>query len=78
MNYKEKKEEMMTKYDEVIRAIAKANDVDMGVAFDMFKTNIVHDGNYPYVKFDVEEAKKDFTELLGIADAIVNGTSKEE
>lgn len=72
--YKEKKEEIMSKYDEVIRALARANDVDMGIAFDMFKSNIVNDGNYPYIKLDVEEAKKDFTELLEIADAIVNGT----
>lgn len=65
MNYKEKKEELMEKYDRVIRAIAVANDCDMGVAFDMLTSNIVHDGNYPYVK--EEEAKKDFEELLRIA-----------
>lgn len=67
MNYTEKKEEMMAKYDEVIRALAKANNVDMGIAFDMFTSNVVHGGTYPYIKFDEEEAKKDFEELLRIA-----------
>lgn len=65
MNYKEKKEELMEKYDRVIRAIAVANDCDMGVAFDKLCSNVVHGDKNPYVK--EEEAKKDFEELLGIA-----------
>lgn len=63
--YKEKKEELMEKYDRSIRAIAVANDCDMGVAFDRLISNVMYGKNYPYVK--EEEAKKDFEELLGIA-----------
>lgn len=44
----------------------------MGVALDMFKTNIMHNGTYPYIKFDEEEARKDFEELLKIAGAEVS------
>jgi hypothetical protein len=67
MNYIAKKDEMLEKYDDVIRALAKANNVDMGIAFDMFTSNVVHGGTYPYIKFDEEEAKRDFEELLGLA-----------
>lgn len=70
--FREKKEEIAVKYDEQIRAIAKANDVDMGVALDMFKSNIMHNGKYPYIKLDEEEARKDFEELLQIAGAEVS------
>lgn len=67
MEFREKKLELLEKWLEPIRALAKANNVDLGVAFDMFVSNVIHDGTYPYIKFDEEEAKKDLEELLGIA-----------
>lgn len=65
MGYKEKKEEMMKKYEGAIKAVAIANDMDMGVAFDMLESNINRGGTYPYVK--EEEFKKDYEELIGLA-----------
>lgn len=65
MDYREKKEQMMEKYDFAIRAIAVANNVDMGVAFDMLKSNMTRGGNYAYV--NAEEFNKDYEELLEIA-----------
>ena len=67
MDYKEKKKEIEEKYVEPIKAIAVANDVDMGVAYEMFKTNITQGGKYQYAKFNEEEAKKDFEELIELA-----------
>jgi hypothetical protein len=66
MDYKTKKEEMIEKYDRPIRALAVANDVDMGIAFDMLEANINNGGTYPYVK--VEEFKKDWQELIELAE----------
>lgn len=66
MDYKEKKEELKKKYEAPTRAIAIANDVDMGIAFDMLETNINNGGTYPYVK--VEEFKKDWQELIDLAE----------
>lgn len=71
-NYKEKKEKIMEKYDRAIRAIAYANNVDMGVALDMLEENVLRDGRYAYV--NVEEAKKDFEELDEIAKGIAEPT----
>ena len=65
MEYKEVKEMLVEKYDRAIRAIAVANDCDMGVAFDKLCTNVLHDGNYPYIK---PEAKEDFAKLLESAE----------
>ena len=65
MNYGEKKEEMMKKYEDATRAVAIANDVDMGVAFEMLESNINRGGTYSYVK--EEEFKKDYQELLELA-----------
>ncbi len=62
MDYKEKKEELMKKYEVPTRALAIANGVDMGIAFDMLEANINRGGTYPYVK--VEEFKKDWQELI--------------
>lgn len=62
MNYGEKKEAMMKKYEDATRTLALANDVDMGVAFDMLEANINRSGTYPYVK--EEEFKKDWQELI--------------
>jgi hypothetical protein len=65
MDYKEMKEKLVEKYDRAIRAIAVANDVDMGIAFDMLCSNVVHGDNNPYVK---AEAKQDFEELLKLCE----------
>ena len=65
MDYKEKKEELMKKYERVIGAISIANDMDMGVAWDMLVSNVTRGGTYPYVK--EEEFKKDYQELLELA-----------
>lgn len=65
MEYKDKKHEIQRKYVEVIKAIAIANDVDMGVAYDMLKDNVMRNGKNAYV--NMEEARKDFEELKEIA-----------
>ena len=58
MNYKEKKNEIEEKYVEPIKALSRVNNVDMGVAFDMFQDNVTHGTiRYQYVDFNVEEAK---------------------
>lgn len=62
MNYKEKKDEMRKKYEYAVNAISVANGVDVGVAFEMLRANIMNDGNYPLVNID--EFKKDYEELL--------------
>lgn len=62
MNYKEKKEEMKKKYEYAVNAISVANGVDIGVAFEMLRANVINDGNYPLV--NIEEFKKDYEELL--------------
>lgn len=62
MDFKEKKEKLMEKYDKAIRAIAIANDVDMGVAFDMLIANEINEGTYAYV--NKEEFAKDYEELI--------------
>ena len=65
MDYKDKKYEIQRKYVEAIKAIAIANDVDMGVAYDMLKDNVMNNGKNPYV--NMEAARKDFEELKEIA-----------
>lgn len=62
MSYKEKKEEMKKKYEYAINAISVANGVDVGVAFEMLRADIINGGNYPIV--NIEEFKKDYDELL--------------
>lgn len=42
-----KKEELEKKYDARVRGISKANNVDMGVAFDMFVANAERGTAYP-------------------------------
>lgn len=66
MDYKTKKEEMMKKYEGATRALAIANDMDMGVAFDMLEANVNRGGTYPYVK--EEEFKKDWQDLIALAE----------
>lgn len=63
--YEQKKKEMMEKYDYAIKSLSVANDVDMGVAFDMLKTNARVPHNYDYV--NQEELEKDYRELLELA-----------
>lgn len=65
MEYKDKKHEIQRKYVEAIKAIAIANDVDMGVGYDMLKDNVMNNGKNPYV--NMEAARKDFEELKEIA-----------
>lgn len=62
MNYREKKEEMRKKYEYAVNAISAANGVDVGVAFEMLRANVINGGLYPIV--NVEEFKKDYEELL--------------
>ena len=64
--YEEKKNEMMQKYDYAIKALSVANNVDMGVAFDMLKTNARVPQNYAYVNQD--DLEKDYRELLEAAE----------
>lgn len=67
MNFAEKKEEMEAKYERAINAIAEANNVDVGVAFDMLEANVLRDGKYaiaPFGYVDVEEYTKDNAELV--------------
>lgn len=58
MAYKEKKEELEAKYEDVIKVIAKNENVDMGIAFDMFVANIEQGYMYGW-----REAKADFEAL---------------
>ncbi len=62
MSYKEKKEEMKKKYEYAINAVSAANGVDVGVAFEMLRADIINGANYPIV--NIEEFKKDYDELL--------------
>lgn len=61
MNYREKKDAMRKKYEYAVSAIAVANGVDMGVAFEMLRANILDGGKYPIV--NIEEFKKDWEDL---------------
>ena len=66
---KEFKEKVYEEFKEEINAIVKASEkedwkADIGVATDMFLTNIENDGNYPYV--NVEKAKVRITELRAL------------
>lgn len=62
MTYKEKKDEMKKKYEEAVKLVGIANGVDMGVAFEMLRANVIDGATYPVV--NVEEFKKDYEELL--------------
>lgn len=66
MEFKEKKREIQKKYEDIIKLIAIENDVDLGVAYDMFKDNVMYNGKYPY--FNELEAREDFTELRELAE----------
>ena len=63
MTYAEKKEAMKVKYSHAINAISLANDVDLGVAFDMLDANVLRNGKYTFVNeqeyaIDSEELQK--------------------
>ena len=62
MDYKTKKEEMRKKYEYAVNAISVANGVDVGVAFEMLRADVINEGKYPFV--NEEEFKKDYEELL--------------
>lgn len=64
MAYKEKKAELEAKYVEVVKVIAKNENVDMGVGFDMFKANVEQGYMYGW-----REAKADFEALENEAKA---------
>lgn len=66
MEFKKKKREIQKKYEDIIKLIAIENDVDLGVAYDMFKDNVMYNGKYPY--FNELEAREDFTELIELAE----------
>lgn len=65
MDYRTKKEEMMKKYERQIALLSEVHDVDMGVAFDMLKTNEVNHGHYDYINH--EEFAKDYEELTKLS-----------
>lgn len=60
----------MVKHERAIRAIAHANNVDMGVAYDMLKCNMTRGGTYPYV--NVNEFMADIDELEKLAGKNLN------
>ena len=62
MNYTEKKKELEAKYVEVVSLISRNENVDMGVAFDMFKANVKKGANYGW-----RDAEQDFAELEVVA-----------
>ena len=49
MDYKTKKEEMRKKYEYAVNAISVANGVDVGVAFEMLRADVINEGKYPFV-----------------------------
>lgn len=67
MNYNDKKEEIIEKHHELIALISKLENVDMGVAFDMLVSNVLHGQCYGF-----RVAKADCEELLKIAEGQVN------
>lgn len=58
MNYVEKKKELEEKYAYIVALISEKENVDMGVAFDMFKSNVKNGANYGW-----RDAEKDFADL---------------
>lgn len=65
MGFKEKKEEMMKKYEKQIALLSEVQDVDLGVAFDMLVTNETKHGHYDYINH--EEFAKDYAELIKLS-----------
>ena len=58
MSYKEKKQELVEKYADVVALISRKENVDLGVAFDMFEANIEQGCMYGW-----RDAKVDFEAL---------------
>ena len=63
MNYTEKKKELEAKYADVVAVISHNENVDMGVAFDMFKKNVKNGAMYGW-----RDAEKDFADLKEAAE----------
>lgn len=63
MNYLEKKKELAEKYADVVALISRRENVDLGVAFDMFKSNIKNGAMYGW-----RDAEQDFAELTEAAE----------
>lgn len=69
--YVELKNMMKQKYDHQIRAIASANNVDLGIAFDMLEANFRYgEAKADYKYINEEEAQKEFDELRDISKEI--------
>lgn len=58
MNYVEKKKELEAKYAYIVALISEKENVDMGVAFDMFKSNVKNGALYGW-----RDAEQDFADL---------------
>lgn len=58
MNYNEKLKELKEKYADVVALISRNENVDLGVAFDMFKSNVKNGANYGW-----RDAEQDFADL---------------
>lgn len=71
--YQAKNTAFIIKYADVIKEIAIKNNKDLGVGADMLKA--VARGELKYVEgieFDLEEVKKDYAELVVLAERVVN------
>lgn len=62
MTYAEKKKELAEKYAPVVALISRNENVDLGVAFDMFEANIEKGAMYGW-----RDAEQDFADLEAIA-----------
>ena len=62
MNYAEKKKELEEKYADIVAVISRRENVDMGIAFDMFKSNVKNGASYGW-----RDAEQDFAELKELA-----------
>lgn len=62
MSYLEKKKELEAKYRYIIALISEKENVDMGVAFDMFESNVENGSMYGW-----RDAEKDFADLTEAA-----------
>lgn len=63
MNYTEKRKELEEKYADVIAVISRRENVDVGVAFDMFKSNVKNGAMYGW-----RDAEQDFVDLKEAAE----------
>ncbi len=63
MNYAEKVKELQEKYADVVAVISRNENVDMGVAFDMFKKNVKNGAMYGW-----RDAEQDLADLKEAAE----------